>query len=348
MHLPHQSPRISDFLGWIAIAAIGVALGVSLRPRPEHKHIEANAPAARAVATNSSVSEGAKETPDTATSPTPSPGPPPAAVPAKSVELPPKSQGAAKTYAELAPRAHAGDIKAARRLADDLQQCAQKLQIMEMMANVSEPVANMSEGELADFEATQQGLQAQAAGCEGLTRAQSLEAADLLRQAALGGDGEAALCSAMNPADFRSIDVLSPAWRRYARRWQEEAPGMAERALLAGIPEAANLLAAMNSAVGDFSATGARGLLGDHPDRAYLYTRIYLDHAAAGRMQASAQAALNEHGARLDAATRATLDAQARALEARIAFEPPIWNRLDHAQGGADCRHLRAHAGMAQ
>lgn len=343
---PPRSPfRFRDVAVPILLAASGFLIGRELRPAPT-----AQAPVAARTVPSASRNADAVTFP--ATSPIRSTAlPSDHAVTAPSTvslrapsaaPLPPATQPVARTYAELAPRARDGDATAAKRLAEDLARCSQTARNDAIVGRYPDP-EHPERGIGSELRA----MPARTSeSCAEITREQSLEAADWMHRAALAGDAEAMLCVALNPVDFRA-DLLTPEWRSHAQSWREEAPGMAERALLAGLPEAASLLAGM---YGGAPAAGQidmwRGIEGDQPDRAYFYTRIYLEHAAP-RMQPNAQAALDRYGVRLDAATRATLDAQARSFAARIAFRPPVLDQLADTSKRSYCRSLRYLAGTS-
>jgi hypothetical protein len=327
---PHRrSVGLTDALALVAITAIGVWLGLALRPAStaippaSGSTAQGSSPLARQTkaASNTAIADIAPRESNPAT-PTRQITTTVRAKP--SAALPPADQPIQQTYAALAARGRAGDVAAALRLQKDLDTCRDARNAAAGYRSGS-VAPGKSVDELARIDRIQQRTLSDLRRCEGVSRAQVLEAEDWLRQAALSGDPEAMLCNATFPAAGRE-DTLSPEWRRYTFRWRDEAPGMAERALFAGLPEAAGVLAAMYSPVPDVSFSASIGLIGDRPDLAYFYARIYRDHAAT-QWKAADQQAWDRRAARLDANTRMALDLQAAALEARIVFSAPMMKR---------------------
>ncbi|HSX58883.1 MAG TPA: hypothetical protein VLF18_01670 [Tahibacter sp.] len=270
--------------------------------------------------------------------------------------LPPRDQPITLYYDELAKRAAEGDGAAARRLADDLYECAtrdRQLDMAERLLDRSERGGRGGRGrggpdrmpgpgpgagprgegvdvnspEFADrrLNAAERFLEnavAAQARCEGVKPETLAKSSEWIREAALAGDAEAQLCYAIAPNEWNR-DVLSPEWVDWAERWNAESPALVRQAFEGGLPEAAAVLSNMYSAWAPRDARPWSERLGDDPYWAYAYAVIAQQTLSADQ-SARWSEIVRSHAARLNAEQVARADAWAAAARSRIRFQPPV------------------------
>lgn len=287
---------------------------------------------------------------------------PPAPLPARDLPI-------AGYYDELAQRAKDGDASAARRLADDLYECATRDRQLDMAERLlrgadrgdrrgtaeaarrpgadapsgdpmpadesfAERRINAAERFVANAVAAEQ-------RCEGIAAERIAESADWIRQAALAGDAEAKLCYAIAPNEWNR-ELLSPQWVDWAERWQNESPALVREAFESGLPEAAAVLSNMYS---DWQPRDARpwsGRLGDDPYWAYAYA-VVAQQTSSAAQSARWSDTLRRHAARLNAEQIARANAWAGAARSRIHFQPPA---TGPAPDNSLCGNIRRSGGF--
>ncbi|MBN8739937.1 MAG: hypothetical protein BGP24_23510 [Lysobacterales bacterium 69-70] len=264
--------------------------------------------------------------------------PRPAAAP-----LPPRAQPIAGYYDELAARATAGDAAAARRLADDLYECATRERQLDMAERLLDPdrrgpgrrpppdasAANAAAPAGDDF--ADRRLQAAEhfvanaveaeKRCAGVDPAKISKSAEWIRQAAIAGDLEAKLCYAIAPNEWNR-DVLSPQWVDWAERWNGESAGLVREAFEGGLPEAAAVLSNMYTAWQPRDPRPWSGRLGEDPYWAYAYGLVAqqtLPPALSSRWAET----LRGQATRLSSEQIVQANAWAAAARSRIRFQAP-------------------------
>ncbi|GMV30952.1 MAG: hypothetical protein AMXMBFR59_30770 [Rhodanobacteraceae bacterium] len=261
----------------------------------------------------------------------------PPATPLPSRDLPLTSY-----YDELAQRARDGDASAARRLADDLYECATRERQLDMAERLLDGAqrgrgrrarAAMADDDAMDDAATFADRRLNAAErfvenaiaaekrCAGIAPDTLSESADWIRQAALSGDPEAQLCYAIAPNEWNR-DVLSPQWVDWAERWNGESPALVRRAFESGLPEAAAVLSTMYSPWQPRDARPWSERLGDDPYWAYAYA-VVAQQTLSADQSAHWSAVMRTHASRLTAEQVSRADAWAAEARARILFQPP-------------------------
>ncbi|MBL8297166.1 MAG: hypothetical protein JNN30_02355 [Rhodanobacteraceae bacterium] len=294
--------------------------------------------------------------PDTAANLDSNPAAPPPA-PTRTLPLPAREQPIASYYDELAQRAQDGDAHAARRLADDLHECATRERQLDRAERLLRGLrsgrhqsgaavlpADESEdggGSFADrrLDAAERFVERAVSAekrCEGIAPETLVASAEWIRQAALAGDLEAKLCYAIAPNDWNR-DLLSPQWVAWAERWNRESPTLVQQAFEGGLPEAAAVLSTMYSAWQPRDARPWSERLGDDPYWAYAYAVIAQQTLSADEA-AHWSAMLRRHAARLSAEQIARADAWANAARARIRFQTPA---TESAPEHSRCRTVR-------
>ncbi|MET0229682.1 MAG: hypothetical protein ABW186_01975 [Rhodanobacteraceae bacterium] len=164
------------------------------------------------------------------------------------VALPPMpSDGAplAGAFDALAARARGGDGPAAVRLLEATLRCARldndRAILASMDAHPSKP-GNIDgrariEARAREFVAANESF------CAGATQAQTQNSGEWLSRAAASGDPGSQACYAeMGASDNWLPEYASDAWIDAMRRYRDNAPGDAEAAFAAGVPEAAYTL----------------------------------------------------------------------------------------------------------
>ncbi|MCQ4167637.1 hypothetical protein [Tahibacter harae] len=356
---------LRDSVLLVALFAGGAAAGAWLG--------RSEAPAAAAAAPASAAQ----------TAPAPEPAPPretstaaPAAGKAANTPaaaLPPRDLPVADYFDQLAAQALQGDAAAARRLADDMAECANSERQFDAVEDILDRAGRGARGAGPDAaqergprprrgrEGSDDGLgeaerrlqfaerflqraQETERRCAGINAAQIARSGEFIRAAALAGDNAARLCYALAPNEWQR-DLLSPEWQDWSQRWKSEAPDMVRRAFEGGLPEAAATLSAMYSPWQP--ARGTRpwtGQLGDQPYWAYAY-------AAVARQTLGAEAAprlaevMQQHAQRLTPAQVAQADAWAAAARARIRFEAPLPGTRDFWRSSSLCDGVRRAGG---
>lgn len=274
--------------------------------------------------------------------PTAGASPPPPAARAPVAPLPSRDLPLAGYYDELAQRARDGDAAAARRLADDLHDCATRERQLDMAerlldgtqrgrgrrarAALADDDATYDTGSFADrrLDAAERFVEHAIAAekrCAGVTRETLAQSADWIRQAALSGDPEAKLCYAIAPNEWNR-DVLSPQWVDWTERWNAESPTLVRQAFESGLPEAAAVLSAMYSPWQPRDARPWSERLGDDPYWAYAYA-VVAQQTLSADQSARWSALMRTHAARLSAEQIARADAWAGEARARIRFQAP-------------------------
>lgn len=275
----------------------------------------------------------------------PVPKPPAAAAPLPSRDLP-----LAGYYDELAERAKAGDAGAARRLADDLYECATRERQLDMAERLLDPdrrgmrwgrgpgagpgpgpgapnSAAPSDDEFADrrLQAAEHfvanAVEAEKR-CAGVDAAKFSQSAEWIRQAAITGDVEAKLCYAIAPNEWNR-DVLSPQWVDWTERWNGESTRLVREAFEGGLPEAAAVLSNMYTNWQPRDARPWSGRLGEDPYWAYAYGLVAqqtLSPALSSRWSET----LRSQAARLSSEQIAQANAWAAAARSRIRFQDPV------------------------
>lgn len=254
--------------------------------------------------------------------------------------LPPPDATVTDYYDDLLARAQAGDGAAGRRLADDLYECASQTRQLDTVESLldgrrggrggpqrpppeSGDAAPRSRDDrrLEAAERVLQRAQETEKRCAGLQAKSPPDPSELIRAAALAGDGRAQLCYALAPNEWRR-DTLSPEWVEWSERWNQESTAMLRRAFDNGVPEAALALSQMYSTWQWRDARPWNGRLGDDPYWAYAYAlvaRETLNPGITARMDQN----LTALSQRLDNARIAQAQAWAAAARRRIAFQPP-------------------------
>lgn len=297
---------------------------------------------AHELATDDDARERTGHEPMPPETPTAAPLTPPARPPA--APLPSRDLPLASYYDELAQRAREGDASAARRLADDLYECATRERQLDMAERLLDGAqrgrgrgrrarAAMADEDAQDDAATFADRRLNAAErfvenaiaaekrCSGIAQATLSESADWIRQAALSGDPEAQLCYAIAPNEWNR-DVLSPQWVDWAERWNGESPALVRQAFESGLPEAAAVLSTMYSPWQPRDARPWSERLGDDPYWAYAYA-VVAQQTLSAEQSAHWSAVMRTHAARLSAEQVARADAWAGEARARIPFEAP-------------------------
>lgn len=293
-----------------------------------------SSPAAPAPAVSEATTETAPQRGDTAAAPAAKPPLSPRTTPLPARDLPITSY-----YDELVLQAADGDAAAARRLADDLYECAtreRQLDMAERLLNrggrgrgprqppVDADGERMSPEDFADqrLQAAERFVENAVVAekrCAGLPDEALSRSADFIRQAALSGDPEAQLCYALAPNEWNR-GVLSPQWVDWAERWNTESPGFVRQAFESGLPEAAAVLSNMYTAWQPREGRPWSGRLGEDPYWAYAYA------AVAQQTLSSDQATrwsdiLRGHATQLNAEQIARADAWAAQARSRIRFQ---------------------------
>lgn len=278
----------------------------------------------------------------------------------RTTPLPARELPITSYYDELAQQAADGDGAAARRLADDLYECATRERQLDMAERLLDrwgrsrhggrsrprpPPADADGEPLSPEDFANQRLQAAERfvenavvaekRCAGLPDAALARTADFIRQAALSGDPEAQLCYALAPNEWNR-DVMSPQWVDWAERWNTESPGFVRRAFESGLPEAAAVLSNMYSAWQPREGRPWSGRLGEDPYWAYAYA------AVAQQTLSSDQATrwsdiMRSHATQLNAEQIARADAWAADARSRIRFQPAA----GHAPEPSLCGNIR-------
>lgn len=296
-----------------------------------------------------------------------------AAASAPLAALPPREVPVADYFDQLAAQARRGDAAAARRLADDMAECAASERQFDAVEDILDRAGRGLRGAGPDAAADGRGPQSrrgrQSGGglgeaerrlqfaerflqraqetqrrCAGVSAAQIGRSGEFIRAAALAGDDAARLCYALAPNEWQP-NLLSPEWQDWSLRWKSEAPDMVRRAFEGGLPEAAATLSAMYSPWQP--ARGVRpwtGQLGDQPYWAYAYAAIArqtLDAEAAPRLSEVMQ----QHAQRLTPAQITQADTWAAAARARIRFETPLPQARDFWRSTSLCDGVRRAAG---
>lgn len=288
--------------------------------------------------------------------------------------LPPRDLPVADYFDQLATQALQGDATAARRLADDMAECANSERQFDAVENILDRAGrgargpgpgngadsrsprqrrgrednddglSESERRLQFAERFLQRAQETERRCAGISAAQIARSGEFIRAAALAGDNSARLCYALAPNEWRR-DLLSPEWQDWSQRWKSEAPDLLRQAFESGLPEAAAALSAMYSPWQPRRGTRPwTGQLGDQPYWAYAY-------AAVARQTLSAEAqprlaeVMSQQAQRLTPAQIAQADAWAAAARARIRFEAPLPDRRDFWQSTSLCDGVRRAGG---
>jgi hypothetical protein len=297
---------------------------------------------------------------------TPAPAPAPAV---RTTPLPPRDQPVSAYFDELSRQAAAGDAAAARRLADDLHECAtltRQLDSVDTLLDRAErmpdppggadrprrgmpgggPRGGGSDGDRGDVrlrmaERLLTRAQASEQRCAGISKEQMDKSAELIRDAALAGDNQARLCYALAPNEWRR-DTLSPGWADYAERWNGESTQMVRQAFEGGLPEAAAVLSAMYSPWQQRGGAPWNGQIGDDPYWAYAYAAVARDVMPPENGQRWNERTLML-SARLQPAQIAQAEAWARAARQRVDFTPALM------PGGGDrtfCEMVRLRGGF--
>ncbi|WP_386067199.1 hypothetical protein ACFJIW_22140 [Tahibacter sp. UC22_41] len=276
-----------------------------------------------------------------------------AATPAASVPAPPAAAAAplpsrelplAGYYDELAERAKAGDAGAARRLADDLYECATRERQLDMAERMLDPgrrpgrgrglrggpgapnAAAPSDDELADrrLQAAEHfvanAVEAEKR-CTGVDASKFSESAEWIRQAAIAGDLEAKLCYAIAPNEWNR-DVLSPEWVDWTERWNGESSRLVREAFEGGLPEAAAVLSNMYTAWQPRDARPWSGRLGEDPYWAYAYGLV-AQQSLSPALSTRWSETLRSQASRLSSEQIAQANAWAAAARSRIRFQAP-------------------------
>ncbi|WP_313918012.1 hypothetical protein [Tahibacter sp.] len=272
---------------------------------------------------------------------------------ARTTPLPARDVPISSYYEELAQQARDGDAQAARRLADDLYECAtqeRQLDIAERLmdrgsrggrrgrggprvpgapggaAGGSEAGEEISPEEIIDrrLQAAEHfvanAVQAQKR-CEGVDPTALSRSAEWIRQAAAAGDPEAQLCYALAPNEWNR-EIMSPQWVDWSERWNSESPAFVRQAFESGLPEAAAVLSGMYSTWQPRDARPWTGRLGDDPYWAYAYAAVAQQTLSPD--QATRWSEIQRsNAARLSAERIAQADAWAAAARARIRFQAP-------------------------
>ncbi len=280
---------------------------------------------------------------DAATTPaaaTAAPAPKPPAAPA--APLPSRELPLAGYYDELARRATAGDAGAARRLADDLYECATRERQLDMAERLLDPgrrgprrapgagappnAAAPSGDEFADrrLQAAEHfvanAVEAERR-CVGVDAAKFDQSAEWIRQAAIAGDLEAKLCYAIAPNEWNR-DVLSPQWVDWTERWNGESTRFVREAFEGGLPEAAAVLSNMYTAWQPRDARPWSGRLGEDPYWAYAYGLV-AQQTLSPALSTRWSETLRSQAARLSSEQIAQANAWAAAARSRIRFQTP-------------------------
>jgi hypothetical protein len=269
---------------------------------------------------------------------------PPPGAKAPAAPLPARDLPLTSYYDELAQRAKDGDAGAARRLADDLYECATRERQLDMAERLLDgaqrgrgrgrggrgPMTaeagadgdeNFADRRLNAAERFVENAIAAEKRCEGVTPETLSKSADWIRQAALSGDLEAKLCYAIAPNEWNR-DVLSPQWVDWAERWNGESPALVRQAFEGGLPEAAAVLSNMYSAWQPREARPWSERLGDDPYWAYAYA-VVAQQTLSADQSARWSAIMRERAARLSTEQIARADAWAGEARSRIRFQTP-------------------------
>lgn len=296
------------------------------------------------------------------------PGSLPLPTPARTLPLPTRDVPIAAYYEEFAQRARAGDAQAARRLADDLYECATQERQLDMAERLMDRGGRGSRrgrggrgaaglpgggaggnqfGEEASPEEivdrrlqaaerfVENAIEAQKR-CEGLDDATLSTSSEWIRQAAAAGDPEAQLCYALAPNEWNR-EIMSPQWADWSERWNSESPAFVRQAFESGLPEAAAVLSGMYSTWQPRGARPWTGRLGDDPYWAYAYAAVAqqtLSPDQAARWSEIQRGA----AARLSAERIAQADAWAVAARSRIRFQAPA---VGPARDNSLCGNVR-------
>ena len=276
----------------------------------------------------------------------------PPSSPAGTAQLPARDVLITSYYEELAQQARNGDARAARRLADDLYECATQERQLDMAERLMErgsrggrrgrggpgmpgvPGGPASGSEAAEVTAeeiidrrlqaaerfVENAVQAQKR-CEGIDPEALSRSAEWIRQAAAAGDPEAQLCYALAPNEWNR-EILSPQWVDWSERWNNESPAFVRQAFENGLPEAAAVLSGMYSAWQPRDARPWNGRLGDDPYWAYAYAAI-AQQTLSPDQAARWSEIQRSNAARLSAERIAQANAWVTAARARIRFQAP-------------------------
>lgn len=303
-----------------------------------------------------------------------------AAVKPPSVPLPSRDLPIVGYYDELAQRARDGDANAARRLADDLYECATRDRQLDMAERLlqgadrgrrrgggpergtgggpgsgpgrlpfgpppGEDGANTDESfaerRINAAERFVANAVATEKRCEGVAAEKVAESADWIRQAALNGDVEAKFCYAIAPNEWNR-NVLSPQWVDWTERWNNESPALVRQAFESGLPEAAAVLSNMYSPWQPREARPWSGRLGDDPYWAYAYAVIAQQTLSAVQSTRWSEI-VRQRAAALSSEQIARADAWANDARARIRFEPPA---IGPAPDNSLCGNIRRSGGF--
>jgi len=289
------------------------------------------------------------------------PAKPPA--PTRTTPLPARDVPIATYYDALAQQARDGDAQAARRLADDLYECATQERQLDMAerlmdgrggrrgrggpgmpggaAGGSESGEAFSPEEIVDLrlQAAERFVENAVASqkrCEGIDPAALSKSSEWIREAAIAGDPEAQLCYALAPNEWNR-EILSPQWVDWSERWNNESPAFVRQAFESGLPEAAAVLSGMYSTWQPRDARPWAGRLGDDPYWAYAYAAVAQQTLSAN--QAARWSEIQRsHAARLSAERIAQADAWAAAARSRIRFQAPA---VGTSPDQSLCRNIR-------
>jgi len=271
----------------------------------------------------------------------------------RTTPLPARDVPITSYYEELAQQARDGDAQAARRLADDLYECATRERQLDMAERLmdrgsrggrrgrggsgvpgmpgspsggSGPGEEISPEEIIDrrLQAAERfvenAVEAQKR-CEGIDPAALSISSEWIRQAAAAGDPEAQLCYALAPNEWNR-EILSPQWVDWSERWNSESPAFVRQAFESGLPEAAAVLSGMYSTWQPRDARPWTGRLGDDPYWAYAYAAV-AQQTLSPDQAARWSEIQRSNAARLSAERIAQADAWAAATRSRIRFQAP-------------------------
>jgi hypothetical protein len=278
---------------------------------------------------------------------------PPPATSVRTAPLPARDVPITSYYDELAQQARDGDAQAARRLADDLYECATRERQLDMAerlmdrggrggrrgrggpslpavpggpAGGNEPGEEVSPEEIIDrrLQAAERfvenAVEAQKR-CEGIDPAALSRSSEWIRQAAAAGDPEAQLCYALAPNEWNR-EIMSPQWVDWSERWNNESPAFVRQAFESGLPEAAAVLSGMYSTWQPRDPRPWAGRLGDDPYWAYAYAAV-AQQTLSPDQAARWSEIQRSNAARLSAERIAQADAWAAAARSRIRFQAP-------------------------